>query len=88
MGFLGAAESPLIAGGFTIAGSMLAVLATLRYIKRTEDDSVNGLRARVRDLEAEVKNCREEAREFRAQIERLISYLRLQGHGVPDGFWD
>lgn len=72
----------------TGGGVCLAVIATLRYVKNTEADSVDTLRDTVAHLEQQVKNCRAESAQFRRQIEQLVVLLREQGLGVPDGFWD
>jgi hypothetical protein len=78
------------AGVLTVSGGLLAILATLRYVKRTEDDTVDGLRDRVRELAAEVEQCRVESREARRerallhlQIDSLMRAIRAHGIEIP-----
>ncbi len=78
----------IVGGGLTLGGALLAVMATLRYVKNTEDDSVAGLRTTVTHMEAQLKQCREESRMMHEQINRLIEAFRLSGLPFPDGFWD
>lgn len=78
----------LVGGGLTLGGALLAVLATLRYVKNTEDDSVAGLRETVAHMEAQLRLCRDESRKMHDQINRLVEAFRLSGLPFPDGFWD
>ena len=78
----------LVGGGLTLGGALLAVMATLRYVKNTEDDSVAGLRSTVAHMEAQLVTCREESRKMSQQINRLVEAFRLAGLPFPDGFWD
>lgn len=78
----------LLGGGLTLGGALLAVLATLRYVKNTEDDSVAGLRATVAHMESQLVQCREESRKMHDQITKLIEAFRWSGLPFPDGFWD
>ena len=88
MEIFGADASPLIGGGVTLGGALLAVMATLRYIKRTEEDSVEGMRVTIRHMEQQLVTCREESRKMNEQINRLTEAFRMAGLPFPDGFWD
>lgn len=77
-----------VGGGITLGGALLAVLATLRYVKNTEDDSVAGLRQTVSHMEGQLALCRRESEQMHRQINRLVEAFRLSGLPFPDGFWD
>jgi hypothetical protein len=80
--------TPIIGGSITFAGALLAVLATLRYIKNTEDDSVLGMRATIAHMEDQLDSCRRESVRMQRQLDRLIEAMRMSNLPFPDGFWD
>lgn len=77
---LGASSDPqiFIPAGFGLASAIAAVLATARYIKRTEDDTVDNLREQTQHLEERCARCETEAAELRVDnvlLHRHIGFL-------------
>ena len=94
-GYQLAVDTQQVGGGIAVLGGVtLAVLSTLRYIKRTEDDVVHNLRDEITRLEVQMVEARtqvvavrvENARLHR-QIEILVKLLRQTGVDIPDDFW-
>lgn len=84
-----------VSGGVAVLGGVtLAVLSTLRYIKRTEDDVVDHLREEITRLETQMVEARAQVVQVRAdnarlqrQVEILVKLLRQTGVDIPDDFW-
>lgn len=77
-----------IAGlGFVGSGALLALVATLRYVKNTEDGTVDNLHAEIRRLNGIVETNRVENQRMHRQIDMLVSILRRAGITIPDEFW-
>lgn len=74
--------------GVTAGGALLAVIATLRYVKNTEEDSVAQLRQTVTHLEQQVTKCRRESEQIQKQLNKLVAAMRMSNTPFPDGFWD
>ena len=81
-------------GGLVLGGVTIAVLSTMRYIKRTEDDVVDNLRVEITRLQAQVAEARSEVATLRAdnqrlhkQLEVLVRVIRESGTAIPADFW-
>lgn len=77
-----------IAGlGFVGSGALLALVATLRYVKHTEDDTVDNLRIEIDRLRADLDAARVFHGRQTRQIDMLVKIMRQNGIEIPDEFW-
>lgn len=68
----------LIPAGLGFSGAMAAVIATARYVKHTEDDTVSNMRLAAKDLVERAQRCEAEMRELRAEVgllHRQVAFL-------------
>jgi ribosomal protein L29 len=76
---LTAVDVQQVGGGVAVLGGVtIAVLSTLRYIKRTEDDVVDNLRVEIKRLEAQVADARAEVASVQAESKIEIAAVRRQ----------
>lgn len=95
VGVLLGVDAQQVGGGAAVLGGVtLAVLSTMRYIKRTEDDVVDNLRVEITRLKAQVAEARSEVETIRAdnarlhrQLEVLVRVIRESGTAIPADFW-
>lgn len=73
--------------GFVGAGAVLALVSTLRYVKHTEDGTVDNLREEIDRLNQEQEANRRERTRMHRQIDMLVKILRQNGIDIPDEFW-
>lgn len=90
-----AAQDPasLVPVGAGLVGATAAMVATLRYIKRTEDSTVDNLVETVDRLEERCAKCERETEELRVDnrlLHRQVGWLlrRFSPAEIPDGFPD
>ena len=70
-------DAQQLGGGIAVLGGVtLAVLSTLRYIKRTEDDVVDNLRTEIIRLQAQVAEARAEVETVRVEARTEVATLR------------
>lgn len=92
--FLGVDAQQVAGTSVVLGGAALALLATARYMKSTEDDVVDNMREEVLRLKGEVAACREEHVASRLerdrmhrQIDMLVKIIRQTGVEIPEEFW-
>ena len=73
--------------GFVAVGAITALLATLRFVKHTEDGTVDGLREELDRLRRDLDAARMLHDRQNRQIDMLVKILRQSGIEIPEEFW-
>ena len=89
----GVQEQEAIGAVAAAGGALIALVATLRYVKSTEDDTVDGLRVTLAEIRTELAECRRESQLSRIernlqhrQIDWLFRVLAASDVEMPEGF--